>query len=217
MFFRLTDVNVKKMSNNSKDKNEGDSFEYRLKEVSDEEIISILRYREHFQLQAVKAAIKEALKRGLIASVDDLNSEEFQPQPLQARSLFPLGATKKLSFAIFKSLCRIFYGFGILPIIFGVVQFSNHKPIGAIIAFLIGAIVIFVVNRLEKNVKPFYSNLLMAMNVPAIGYAIYYLTSLGNATIMDTFAIAIVVLVLLYTTFYLNKLTAHFNEDKNLE
>lgn len=205
------------MSTNSADHDNGNSFEYRLKEVSDEEIISILRFREHFQQQAVKAAIKEALKRGLIASIDDLNSDEFQPQPLQARSLFPLGSTKKHTFAIFKSLCRIYYGYGMLPVVFGVVQFTNHKPLSAIIALLIGVIVIFIVNRLDKTVKPFYSNLLMAMNVPVIGFAIYYLTALGTHTTMDAVAIAIVLLVLLYTTFYINKLTSHFNIDKNEE
>lgn len=204
------------MSTDSTDNtNNENSFEYRLREVSNEEIISILKYREHFQQQAVKAAIKEALKRGIILSIDDLNSEEFQPEPLQPRGLFPLGATKKHTFAIFKSLCRIYYGFGILPVVYGVVQFTNRKLLSAIIAILIGLIVIFFVNRLEKTVKPFYSNLLMAMNVPAIGYAIYYLTSLGNPTTMDTVALSIVILILLYTTLYLNKLTSHFNDNKN--
>lgn len=205
------------MNNKLNENTNDDSFEYRLKEVSNEEIISILKYRDHFQQQAVKTAIKEALKRGIITSVEDLNSEEFHPLPLQPRSIFPLGTTKKLTFAIFKSLCRIYYGYGFLPIIFGIIQFSHRKPFKAIAAILLGLLVIFFVNRLEKTVKPFYSNLLMAFNVPAIGYAIYFLTSLGNATTMDTVAIAIVILVLMYTTFYLNKLTSHFNGDKNME
>ena len=216
----IVKVNIgkcKKMSADPTEHNDENSFEYRLKEVSDEEIISILRFREHFQQQAVKAAIKEALKRGLISSIEDLNSEEFQPQPLQTRGLFPLGTTKKHTFAIFRSLCRIYYGFGILPVIYGVVQFTNRKIVQAILAFIIGLIVIFFVNRLEKTVKPFYANLLMALNLPAIGYAIYYLTSLGSPTTMDTVAISIVILVLLYTTFYINKLTSHFNGGKNQE
>ncbi|MDA3927929.1 MAG: hypothetical protein PF541_03160 [Prolixibacteraceae bacterium] len=51
----------------------------------------------------------------------------------------------------------------------------------------------------------------MALNLPALGFAIYYLSSTGNPSTMDGFAVAIVILTLLYTTFYANKLTSHFN------
>ena len=204
------------MSNDSQDKNNGNSFEYRLREVSNEEIISILRFRDHFQKHAVKAAIKEALKRGIIQSIDDLNNEEFQPQALPPRSLFPIGLSEPQNIGIFKSLCRIFYGFGILPIIYGVFNFRKNFSWGLVVAMLIGIIVIYVANRLEKTQKPFYSNIILALNLPAMGFGIYYLTSTGNPSTMDAVAIAIVIIVMLYTTFYANKLASHFNK-KNQE
>ena len=107
--------------------NEENSFEYRLKEVSDEEIISILSYREHFQQQAVKAAIKEALKRGIITSIDDLNSDKFKPQEVPSSSLFPISISEPQNFAIFRSLCRIFYGIGLIPVIYGIFQITDKN------------------------------------------------------------------------------------------
>ncbi|MFA9390646.1 MAG: hypothetical protein ACERKD_12610 [Prolixibacteraceae bacterium] len=201
------------MNTDSEDKNSGNSFEYRLREVSDDEIISILRFREHFQKPAVKAAIKEALKRGIIQSLDDLNGENFQPQALAPRSLFPIGLSELQNVGIFKSLCRIFYGYGLLPIIYGVMQLTRHFSFGAIAAILTGIIVIYFSYQLEKTRKPFYSNLILGLNLPAMGFAIYYLTSTGNPSTMDAVAIGIVLLVMLYTTFYANKLASHFNTD----
>lgn len=201
------------MSNDSQDKNNGNSFEYRLREVSDEEIISILRYRDHFQKPAVKAAIKEALKRGIIQSLDDLNNPEFQPQDLPPRSLFPIGLSEAQNIGIFKSLCRIFYGFGILPILYGIFNFRKEFTWGAIAAILTGIVIIFVANRLEKTQKPFYSSLILGLNLPAMGFGIFYLSSTGNPSTMDAVAIAIVLLVMLYTTFYANKLASHFSKN----
>lgn len=205
------------MSNNSEENKKGNSFEYRLREVSNEEIISILRYRDHFQKTAVNAAIKEALKREIISSVEDLDRTEFQPQPLAPRSLFPISPLNPQNYGIFKSLCRIFYGFGLLPIIYGILNISKEVKITSVIAILIGIAIIFVANRLEKTMQPFYSNIILSLNVPALGLAFYILSSKEAPTIMDGMAISIVILVLLYTTFYANKLTSHFNKLREEE
>jgi putative effector of murein hydrolase LrgA (UPF0299 family) len=198
-------------------KNEnGNSFEYRLREVSDEEIISILRYKEHFQKKAVKAAVKEALHRGIINSIDDLEKPKFQPQPLQPKTIFPIGTSDAYTFGIFKSLCRISYGFGLLPIIYAVFQFMHHHFINGIVASIAGLAIFFIVFKLEKSIKRTYSNYLLLLNIPAVILAVLHLKSLGSPTIMDGFAIIIVIVVILYVTFYLRKLTRYFNH-KNKE
>ncbi|HPR32500.1 MAG TPA: hypothetical protein PLK12_10400 [Prolixibacteraceae bacterium] len=183
------------------------SFEYHLKEVSNEEIISILRYREHFQPHAVKEAIREAIRRGIIQSVEDLNREEFKPQPLPPRSLFPVSSQAPQNLAIFKSLCRIFYGFGLLPVILGVFQFLDHNYLFAASAIVLGLLVIVLTYRLEKEKNPLVAKALLFLNVPAIGYALFRITASGNPSTMDFVAAAIIILVLLYTSFYLHKLT----------
>jgi hypothetical protein len=195
--------------------NDRKSFEYRLKEVSNEEIISILRYRKHFQPHAVKSAIKEAMKRGIITSVDDLKKDEFKPVELPPRSLFPLSANNQQNLALFKSLCRVFYGFGLLPVILGAFRISEGQILYGAAYILIGLLVIFITHQLSKHKKVFLSQVLLALNIPAMGYAIFKLTATGNPSTMDMVAAIIIILVLLYTTLYLNKLTSHFNKPNN--
>ncbi|HOO84953.1 MAG TPA: hypothetical protein PLS94_10335 [Prolixibacteraceae bacterium] len=199
------------MTNKSDIDNNNESFEYRLKEVSDDEIISILRYREHFKQQAVKDAIREAFKRGIISDIEDLNKPEFMPQELQTRSLFPLGATKPYTFAIFKSLCRIFYGFSLIPVLFGILQLTSRNFFEGALAIIVGAIVFYIVNRLEKKLLPIYANILLFMNIPAFVVAFFFLNYRANSSIMDIFSIIVVLLILLYTSLYLKKLTNYFN------
>jgi len=201
------------MSENPDDKNNGNSFEYRLKEVSNEEIISILRFRDHYQKHAVNAAIKEALKRGLISSIEDLEKEEFQPQELSPKSLFPIGNSEMQTVAIFKSLCRILYGFGIIPIIFGILQFTYHKILLGNVFLFTGAIILFIVIRLEKTQKQLFAQLMLVVNIPAILFAVLKLIKLGHPQLMDIFAGSLLVLVLLYTTIYVNKLVSILNKS----
>lgn len=203
------------MAKQDTENDNGNSFEYRLKEVSDQEIISILRFREHFQPQAVKDAVKEALKRGIINSVDDLNKPEFQPQSIQPRSMFPVGINRNYTFAIFKSLCRIFYIFGLIPVLFGVFQFISHNYIPAIVAVLAGAGFIAIAHRIEKKIEPFWANVILFMNIPVVLMAFLFINNKTNVHNMDIFSIIIVVLVFLYTSIYLKKLTTNLHSESH--
>lgn len=197
-------------------KNEnGNSFEYKLSEVSDEEIISILQYKEHFQKKAVKAAVKEALHRGIINSVNDLEKQKFQPPHLQPKTIFPIGTSDVYTFGIFKSLCRISYGFGLLPIVYAVFQFMHHNFINGILTTIAGLTIFLIVFKLEKTFSRKYSNYLLLLNIPAVIIASMHLKSLGAPTVMDGFAIMIVIVVILYVTFYLRKLTRYFYYKNN--
>lgn len=196
------------------DKNNGNSFEYRLREVSDEEILSILKYREHFQASAFKAAIKEALKRGLIESVDELNTDKFSPMDPPAKSLFPVGTYPQQNLAIFKSLCRIFYGVGLIPVLYGAVKLASGFSTGALAALLTGILFIYLAFRLEKTLKVLFANLILAFNLPAIAFAIYFLTSKGSTVTMDLVAVTIVLIVLLYISLYARKISIKFEQNE---
>jgi hypothetical protein len=196
------------MSFESNDNSDVNSFEYKLQKVSNDEIISILRYREHFQPNAVKAAVKEALHRGIIRSVDELDNDEFRPQQLPPKSLFPLANTLQQNTMLLRSLCRIFYGFGLIPIIYGILRFSEIGYLAAIIAFVSGAFILFISFQLNKTSKQLYAYVMLALNVPTVAFSVYFLAQRGAPTIMDIFATAIIVLIILYTTIYANKIAS---------
>jgi hypothetical protein len=202
------------MTIDSTDNDKGNSFEYRLKEVSDEEIVSILRYRDHYQPQAVKAAVREALKRGIIESIEDLEKDEFKSLPIPPKNLFPISLIKEQNESIFKSLCRICYVFGIFPLIYGIFQIADHRLLMGIVTITIGISIILITFKLEKEKKQFLSQLLLTFNVPAISFAIYRITTIITPSTMDLVVTAVIIIVLLYTTLYIYKLTMYLNRNK---
>ncbi|MDA3880750.1 MAG: hypothetical protein PF436_10210 [Prolixibacteraceae bacterium] len=194
-------------------KEQDEAFEYHLKEISDDKIISILQHREHFQKHAVQAAIKEALHRGIITSHNDLIKPEFQPKPQGEKTLFPVAATDALTFGIFKSLCRISYLYGLIPIIFAVFQYIKNEYLIGTAAIITGIGIITLVYKLEKTMLVIYSKLLLTINIPVILISIFFVYSFNQNSAMDIFALACIILITLYITFYLLKLSRHLNSE----
>jgi hypothetical protein len=194
---------------------EGISFEEQFLDISDQEIVNILKLRKHYQPEAARAAINEALKRGLIHAEDDLLGEQFRPQSLGRPSIFPVGNTEAQNVAIVNSLCRIMYGISLIPLIMTYYQFDNGKILGAIIHLIAALVVIAVTYRLNRTKRSFLAHLLLAFNVPVMGYAFYLLAEKGIPTTMDAVATAVVLLTILYTTLSLNFVTAKL--QRNIE
>jgi len=71
----------------------------------------------------------------------------------------------------------------------------------------------YITFKLEKERKLFFSQLMLFLNIPAIGFAIYRLTASGSLLIMDIFIIAVTIIVLFYTTLYIYKLILYFNRN----
>jgi hypothetical protein len=191
------------------------SFEYKLKQMSDDELVSILRYREEFQPHAVNKAIKEAISRGIISSVEELESDEFKPQQIPPRSLFPLANTFAQNMMILKSLCRIFFGYGIIPILYGVFRFRESNYTLSALAITIGIIILAVAYQLNKTAKQIYAIMMMAVNLPAIAVVVYFLIKKGTPTAMDIVATAVVLLILIYTTLYASKISSFLQRKNN--
>ncbi len=201
------------MTIQSKNNDDGNSFEYRLKEVSDDEIIHILKFREHYQPQAVKDAIKEALHRGIISSIEDLEKDDFKPQNLPPKSIFPIGYTDAQNIALFKGLCRTFYIIGLIPMIYAFFLFREQLIFQAISSLIIGFSFLFIIYKAERTKLVLLTQLIVGLNIPLIIYTIYYFTSHEGLKKMDYAAIIIIVLIILYISLYLYKITSHLNKS----
>ena len=200
------------MSNSKNKKIQDVDLKERFSEISDEEIVSILIHREHFTAEAAELAIAEALKRKIIDSINDLDTDQFKPQPIPPKSFFPIAHMRKQNEFILKSMCRIFYGFGIVPLIYA---FFNYKSnlFQSILAIVLGLAIITFSANLNKSKKPFWANLLLALNLPIMGIAIYKLSALGNIMIMDAVASALIVFIYLYISIYANKVSSILQEQ----
>ena len=195
-------------------KEQEDNFKKRIKDISDAEIVSMLQYREQFQQFAVNIAINEALKRDIISSEEDLKKPEFQAKPSPKKTLFPLANNDAYTFGIFKSLCRIAYFYGIITLIYAVFQLIKGEYIYALAAIVAGAGIGYTVYKLEKTFNILYSNLLLLINVATIALSAYFLYWHKHHSPMDAFAIGCVVVITLYITLYLRKLSAYFFNKK---
>lgn len=202
------------MAIESKDNDTGNSFEYKLKEVSDDEIINILRYRDHFQPHAVRSAIKEALHRGIINSVDDLNKNEFQPLTIPPKSFFPISPIDKQNIAIFKSLCRIAYGFGIILLLYSYFQLTRGQYLNGILAILSGIALLFLVFKIERTQKKIFAQIMLFFNFPAAILTLFFIFDNSGKPVMDFIAATIILLVFAYITSYLFKFIVYFNDKK---
>lgn len=191
-----------------------ENFKVRIKNISDAEIVSMLQYREQFQPFAVEIAVTEALTRNIITSENDLNKPEFQPKSSNKKTLFPMASSDAYTFGIFKSLCRIAYFYGIIPIAYAVFQLIKGEYLYALAAIIAGIGIGYTVYKLEKTFNILYSNLLLLINVTTIALSAYFLYSYKSHSSMDVFAIGCVVVITLYITFYLRKLSAYFFKKK---
>ncbi len=75
-----------------KNKESGDSpqpIEERISGLSRDELMMALRMRKHYQPEAAAAAVKEAIRRGLIRTEEDLSLPEFD-EPEQQIHLLPM-------------------------------------------------------------------------------------------------------------------------------
>lgn len=213
--FNFDKNKYKKMNKSIGTNREGISFEEQFLDISDQEIVNILKMRKHYQPEAAQAAINEAQKRGIIHSEDDLLGEEFRPQGLGRPSFFPIGNTEAQNQAILNSLCRIMYGISLIPLIMTYYQFNNGKIISAILHLAAALIAMAVTYRLNRTKRSFLAHLLLAFNVPVMGYAIYLLSEKGIPTTMDAVATAVVLLTILYTTISMNLVAAKL--QRNIE
>lgn len=151
---------------------ENENLESRICSLNDIDLRKLLSLKDLYQNEAVKIAIQEAIKRGIIVSEDDLNLPEFNSAKKTIKSIFPKLNNELQLKKVFSSIVRILliisifpillgslklvehqtqYGFGLL--MFGVAWLSlnlylqksrNHQvPIGLIVIFLLGISFVF--------------------------------------------------------------------------
>lgn len=105
----------------------------------DEQLRDVLKKRKLYQADAAKAAIGEAINRGLIHSESDLEGSEFVDEPLRAR-LFPHIESSTIRKRIRKSLGRGLLLAGLLPLIRGIVLMNSGVPVEGAAVLTFGVI-----------------------------------------------------------------------------
>lgn len=158
-------------------------------EYDDNQILEILKKRNYYQPEAADLAVKEAKKRGLIHSEQDLFAEEYRFQPLRFH-LFPTIEKTHQMEKIRKSIARALIITGIFPVVWGVVRIYEGKIFEGSMLLFLGALWTFLSYRIF--LKPVTRIIQVLFFMLALS-VVYVLMNLRSIIYMDIF-----ILVFLY-------------------
>jgi len=180
-------------------------FRSSIPNYSDEEIYSILKKRKQYQPEAANLAIKEAIKRGLINSEQDLFSEKFQENPAKS-GLFPIISDDKHREKIRKSISRILLITGVIPVFWGSLEIIRSKLVEGILLVLLGAIWIYASAQLTKSFQTKMVNLLFVILIATAAYIVKIMLEMKGLAIMDYFIPVIIFSFITYGLLFIRRL-----------
>lgn len=171
---------------------------------SDEKLIEVLKLRDHYQPEAAKLAIREALKRGIIHSEQDLFSEEYRCEEIQF-SLFPKIRNDRNRIKIRRSIARSLVIFSVLPVVYGLIEMKTRDSWEGAAILLFGLLWLFCSAQLVKAFHKIFVSCLMAGTVLVILYIVYRLVAAGQFIFMDFFLVIVLAGLIFYGLLFLLK------------
>ena len=172
---------------------------------SDEEILTILKKRKHYQSEAADLAIQEAIKRGLINSEQDLFSEKFQDNSSKSQ-LFPEIIDDLHKEKIRKSISRILLIIGVIPVVWGVLEITKSELAEGVLLIILGAVWIYASAQLMKSVQLKMVNLLFVMLAASVVYIVKILLGMKGLIVMDYFIPIILLSLITYGLLFIRRL-----------
>lgn len=181
------------------------NFEAIIQELEDEQLIDILRKRKLYQDEAASAAIREAIKRDIISSEEDLFAPEFRHESLMPR-LFPLIESPKNRNRIRRSISRGLLLTGLLPTIWGMVRLNAGFRAEGLLLISYGvvwmSISAFLIRKYSVNAVWF----LFAFLALSVIYVVHRLIQIPQLVIMDVFVIVVLYSLAVYGLLFLLRL-----------
>jgi len=173
----------------------------KIRALSRDELITVLKKRKHYQPEAVEEAVKEALRRGIIKTEEEVESPEFDEPPGKF-SLFPSPGSAEGRMRLFRSLLRGLMIPGLIPVINGVIKFQIPEYVEGVGFISLGviwiALIWFVMERKENRIiLPLFLLLLMAM-----GYTVRLLRWYQYLTLIDWLVPVGLFLLMIYFLLY---------------
>nr|WP_319267679.1 hypothetical protein [uncultured Draconibacterium sp.] len=169
---------------------------------SDEQLKEVLKLRDHYQPEAAKLAIGEALKRGIINSEQDLFSEEFRCEEIQF-SLFPKIKRDRNRIKIRRSIARSLVICSVLPVVYGLVEMKTGNRWEGAAILLFGLLWLFCSAQLIKLYHVLFIRSLMAGTILGVSYICYRLISSQTYIFMDFFLVLVLAGLIFYGLIFL--------------
>lgn len=171
---------------------------------TDEQIIEILKKRDHYQSEAAELAISEAIARGIIYSREDLFAEEYKVEELKT-SVFPTIHDAGNKHKIRKSIARSLVLCGVIPVVFGFVRLNSGDYFEGGTILFFGVLWIVSAAQLIKDYQKLLVHLLLMQTVLGLLYVVVKLLSKRQYVFMDFFIPAALFLLVVYGLFFLKR------------
>lgn len=172
---------------------------------SNEQIEEILKLREHYQPDAAKLAIQEAIKRGIIYSEQDLFAEKYKVEDLKF-SLFPKIDSEKHREKIRRSIARSFVLAGIIPLLYGIVQVNSFERLEGIALVFVGGVWLWFSGQLNGAYHKKYVIGLWSVIVPVFAYVMAELLALKGRSFFDYFIPTVLFLLICYALYFISRM-----------
>ncbi len=180
-------------------------FEERMQELEDEQLRKVLKKRNLYQEEAAKAAIREAIRREIIASEEDLHAPDFRHEPLKPR-LFPLIENPRNKFRIRRSVSRGLLLAGLLPTIWGMVRLNAGVPVEGIVLIGFGLLWMALSASLIRRFSMTSVRLLFVLAVLSLIYIVRWMIVTPQILFMDLFIIIVLYALMAYGLFFVLRL-----------
>ncbi len=180
-------------------------FKKNIPDCSDEQLIEILKLRKHYQPEAAKLAVQEAIRRKIIYSEQDLMAEEFRCEELHF-SFFPRIKRQENRVKIRRSIARSLVLCGVLPLVFGFMEIKAEKLPEGLLILLFGVFWMISSAQLVKAYHQLFVKSLMIGAVTALVFISYHILSMSSFSLMDIFLLLAITGFIFYGLLFLQKM-----------
>lgn len=178
------------------------AFIERYSNLSDEQLLDILRNQKDYQENARNAAVKIAIERQLINSEDDLFSSEFQHTNESKMTAFPTVENELHAKRLTGSIFRVLFIISVIPLIYASLKFVGGMINQAILGGIAGIMWISGIFLLKKTRNTLYLIPLFGLLILAASYTALQIIELKAVKISDVFVLILGTLLVAYFLFY---------------
>jgi hypothetical protein len=193
------------MPEKSKKMRTENNFEKTFVEMEDQQLKVVLKKRNLYQKEAAQVAIREALRRNLIESEEDLYAPEFRHEPLRPR-LFPKIEKQVNRNKIRKSVARGLFLAGLLPAIWGMVRINAGFSGEGSLLFGFGLVWMGSAAWLIRQYSGVALKVLFALTVISVVYVGRWFAMAKSILFMDVFIVIVLYSLAVYGLFFIPRL-----------
>lgn len=192
---------------NSNIENQPEDFRKVMQQHSDEELIKVLKQRKHYQQEAARQAVIEAIRRGLISAEADLQDNRFTEEAARF-TLFPKIESLTVRNKLWRSISRSLIIVGLIPLLWAIVNRYNISDTGLVAMVIYGLVWIFIAFRLmqTQNLKMAYG--LLILLIPGVVYYVRLIWFKSNFELIQIVVPLVLIGFIIYGVGFLRKLKA---------